>query len=142
MTMDRVILVIAVLAVSGIVTTLEVVGPSIDLLKGSDKTTTETTQAPKTDTTPAPATDTPAVTPDPAVAQPAAAPVAPPVAKAPTATTVSFVHVRVGKSTNTPILFNLDGGVVVELRSDSDPLWQGIRYNGQDAYIYKTYLQY
>lgn len=59
-----------------------------------------------------------------------------------TATTVSFVNMRAGKSTSTPIVAELDGGTIVQLRDDADPTWQGVTYNGKVGYIYKEYLHY
>lgn len=78
------------------------------------------------------ATPTPTSTPTP-TATPAAAP---------TATTNSFVHLRAGKSTATPILVDLDGGTVVTLLPDSNAQWQQVNYNGVVGYIFKSYLAY
>jgi hypothetical protein len=154
LTLDRITLAIAILAISGLVTAAEVMGPSLSFLQLSAKKDTSSQAAPEPVTpsvepsnatvptsgsVPSPTTSTPS---QPAAAASAAAVATPPAAKTPTATTVSFVHVRAGKGTNTPVLFDLEGGVAVELRNDSDPQWQGIRYNGQNAYIYKSYLQY
>lgn len=73
---------------------------------------------------------TPAATPAPAAA---------PAVK--TGITVSYVNVRAGKGTATPIITNLEAGTVVELRSDSNSTWQGITYQGKNGYIFKEYLQ-
>ncbi len=86
-----------------------------------------------------------AVAPPPAAAPAAAPPAAAPVAPAPavkTATTNSFVHFRAGKSTTTPIIADLEAGTTIQLRDDSDATWQGVTYNGQNGYIYRTYIQY
>lgn len=83
--------------------------------------------------------------PAPAVsASPTAAPSATPVPTpaGPTATTNSFVHMRAAKSTNSTILYNLNGGTVVRLLPDVDSTWQQVEYNGTTGYIYKTYLAY
>ncbi len=90
-----------------------------------------------------PVTKTPAVTPKPVTA-PAVAAKTPPVAvpAKPSATTVSFVHMRAAKTTASPILFDLDAGTTVELTDDTSPQWQGVIYKGQAGYIFKTYLQY
>lgn len=74
------------------------------------------------------------------------APVASPPATAPaaapkTATTISFVNVRAGKSTSTPIIMNLEAGTVVQLSEDSTATWQGVTYQGKAGYIFKDYLQ-
>lgn len=74
------------------------------------------------------------------------APVASPPATAPaaapkTATTISFVNVRAGKSTSTPIIMNLEAGTVVQLTEDSTATWQGVTYQGKAGYIFKDYLQ-
>lgn len=77
----------------------------------------------------------------PVVPAPAAtpAPAAAPAAK--TGITVSYVNVRAGKGTATPIITNLEAGTVVELRDDSNSTWQGITYQGKNGYIFKEYLQ-
>jgi uncharacterized protein YgiM (DUF1202 family) len=77
------------------------------------------------------ATPTPASTPTP-VLMPAA----------PTATTISFVHMRSGASTATPIVLDLNGGAVVTLGAYSDSQWQQVNYNGQNGYVFKAYLRY
>ncbi|HVQ43611.1 MAG TPA: SH3 domain-containing protein [Candidatus Saccharimonadia bacterium] len=87
------------------------------------------------------ASSTPSPTLVPVVAPTAAAtPV--PTPATPTATTNSFVHMRSGKSTATPILTDLNGGTVVELLPDSDSQWQQVRYGGLTGYVFKTYLAY
>ena len=75
------------------------------------------------------------------VATPTPAPLASP-SVIPTATTVSFVHMRAGASTATPIVVDLDGGAVVTLGAYVDSQWQQVTYNGQNGYIFKTYLRY
>lgn len=93
---------------------------------------------------------TPRVTPTPVVTtQPTATstPVVTPVATSTprplrTATTNAFVHVRAGASTATAILFDLNGGVTVELLSYQDASWQQVRYNGVTGYIFRSYLTY
>ena len=76
-------------------------------------------------------TATPAPSPTP-LATPAAA----------TATTISFVHMRTGASTATPIVVDLNGGSVVTLGAYSDAQWQQVSYNGQSGYVFKAYLRY
>lgn len=143
-TLDRVAILGITVLIAGFITYIQIAQPDIKQMlniKEAEAPKVETTEPQKetqaepqkpSETTPAP-TSTPAPAPTPA---PAAAPAAK------TATTVSFVHMRTGKSTNTPIVTNLDGGTVVELRSDSDKYWQGVVYQGKNGYIYKTYLQY
>jgi N-acetylmuramoyl-L-alanine amidase len=65
-----------------------------------------------------------------------------PTPSGPAATTNSFVHMRAAASTSSAILYNLNGGTVVQLLSWSDPLWQEVQYNGTTGYVYKTYLAY
>jgi uncharacterized protein YgiM (DUF1202 family) len=139
---DRTILIVSVLLLSALVTLAEVAQPDwSELLHIKKPVSTQTTPAEtkKTDT----ATTTPAPVMTPPAAAPA--PVATPAPAAPavkTTTTVSFVHMRQGKSTSTPILFDLDAGTTVILRDDSDSIWQGVTYQGKNGYIYKSYLQY
>lgn len=59
-----------------------------------------------------------------------------------TATTNSFVHLRQGESTSTPILLNLNGGTVVQLLPISNAQWQEVEYNGVIGYIFRSYLSY
>lgn len=90
----------------------------------------------KTAVTPSPspsATPAPTLVPDPT---PAPTPVAS------TAITVSFVHMRAGASTSTPILTDLNGGTVVTLGAYADNQWQQVFYNGQSGYVFKAYLRY
>lgn len=139
-TLDRVAILIVTALIAGFITYIQVAQPNIKQLlniKEAEAPKVEVTEV-KQEAAPTEQTQTPAA-PTPAPA-PAPAPAAAPAAK--TATTVSFVHMRTGKSTNTPIITNLDGGVVVELRNDSDKYWQGVVYQGKNGYIYKTYLQY
>jgi uncharacterized protein YgiM (DUF1202 family) len=65
-----------------------------------------------------------------------------PTPAAPMATTNSFVHLRAGASTATPILTDLNGGTVVTLGSYSDSQWQEVQYNGLKGYVFKSYLAY
>jgi uncharacterized protein YgiM (DUF1202 family) len=143
MTLDRVIMATAVLLIAGAVTYVEVAHPNLKLSNAPSKTTapsvtkTEEAKPAVTTTPPAPAASQ---------AEPAAAavpaPAPKPAAQGRTATTVSFVHVRAGKATTTPIIMDLDGGVTVQLRTDSNATWQGVTVNGKNGYIYKAYLQY
>jgi hypothetical protein len=142
---DHLFVAVVVLAIGAGVTYLEVAQPSINNLETylgfGGNTATNPSPAPAPAPTPAQAQPIPT----PQAASPAAAattpaPTAVPAAK--TAITVSFVHMRTGKSTGTPVVFDLDGGTTVTLRDDSDPTWQGVTYQGKDGYIYKTYLQY
>ncbi len=87
-------------------------------------------------------TPTPSPTPAPTLT-PAPAPVPTPTpVPVRTAVTNSFVHLRAGASTSTTILANLNGGTVVTLGSYVDSQWQQVQYNGQNGYIFKTYLNY
>ena len=145
-TLDRVAILFITALIASIITYIQVAQPNIkqllnikeaeapkvEVTEQKQQSSTSTEQSQSQPANPAP---NPVATP-----APAPAPVAAPAAK--TATTVSFVHMRTGKSTNTPIITNLDGGVVVELRNDSDKYWQGVIYQGKNGYIYKTYLQY
>ena len=90
-----------------------------------------------------------AATPTPTPKVASATPATPTPAPAPTATpsgpqgvTNSFVHMRAGKTTSTPILADLEAGTRVEILSDSDAQWQQVRYNGNVGYLYKLYLDY
>ena len=143
--LDRIALIFIVALIGLGITYLELnAGQLYERLSGNlGRNTNQAAPAPesKPATEPAKQAAAPAATTAPA-ATPAPAPAAATAPAAKTATTVSFVHVRAGKSTSTSILFNLDGGAVVTLRDDSDPTWQGVTYNGQDGYIYKSYLQY
>jgi hypothetical protein len=76
--------------------------------------------------------------PAPAISRPVAAP-APVVKK--TAITTTLVHFRSQKDVNSKIITDLQPGTVVQLRDDSDGTWQGVSYNGQDGFIFKSYLQ-
>ncbi len=141
---DRLIMMLAVVILAGSITFLEVAfKPSSqinDLLKtGSTPVPAENTPQASPSPSPKPS-PTPAATPVPAVAAPTPTPAPKPSVR--TATTVSFVHFRSGKTTASPIIMDLDGGVVVELRNDSNATWQGVRYKGYNGYIYKSYLQY
>lgn len=89
---------------------------------------------PKATNTPSPS---PSATPTPV---PAPTPAPPPVV--PTATTISFVHMRAGASTGTPILTDLSGGTVLTLSAYADSQWQQVFYNGQSGYVFKAYLRY
>jgi hypothetical protein len=99
---------------------------------------------PATTVTPKPtATPAPTVTANP-ITTPAPTPV-PAATLAPTAgtaTTVSFVRLRAGASTNTAVLAELDGGVTMKLGTYRDSQWQQVFYNGQTGYIYLSYLRY
>jgi uncharacterized protein YgiM (DUF1202 family) len=94
--------------------------------------------SPVTPSTPA-ATATPSVSVAP-TPTPTATPV--PTPSYPTATTVSFVHLRSAKSTSSAILTDLNGGTVVRLLPDADAQWQQVQVNGLTGYIFKTYLAY
>jgi len=92
--------------------------------------------SPKTDAKPS---ASPATTPTPT---PTPAPTPAPTPDARTATTISFVHMRAGASTSTPILTDLNGGTVVTLGTYADSQWQQVYYNGQSGYVFKAYLRY
>jgi hypothetical protein len=81
----------------------------------------------------------PSVTPTPS---PVATPSVTPPPTASTVTTNAFVHMRAAKSTSSAILYNLDGGTVLQLLPDSDAQWQEVGYNGAVGYVFKTYLSY
>ena len=82
-------------------------------------------------------TPTPMITP---TASPTVSPAS--IPSPPTAVTNSFVHLRSGASTNTPIIANLDGGTVVTLGTYVDSQWQAVTVNGQSGYVYRSYLTY
>ena len=85
----------------------------------------------------------PTPTPPPSPSATATPPPTPtPTPAAPTATTISFVHMRSGASTATPIVVDLNGGTVVTLGSYVDSQWQQVSYNGYNGYIFRSYLQY
>lgn len=84
-------------------------------------------------------TPTPSPTPAPT---PTATPTPAPTPVAPTATAISFVHMRAGASRNTPIILDFYGGEVVTLGVYSDRDWQQVVYNGQSGYVFKAYLRY
>lgn len=88
--------------------------------------------SPQATATPIP---TPSVTPTPV-------PTPVPTAAAPTVTTISFVHMRTGASTSTPILTDLNGGTVLTLGAYADSQWQQVYYNGRSGYVFKAYLRY
>ncbi|HSX02350.1 MAG TPA: SH3 domain-containing protein [Candidatus Saccharimonadia bacterium] len=96
----------------------------------------QATPSPSTTPTPPPTT-TPSPSP-----LPTATPTSIPTPAVPTAVTNSFVHLRAGASTATPILADLNGGTVVTLGSYSDSQWQQVQYNGLNGYVYKSYLTY
>lgn len=135
---DHIALVMIVAGLSAGLTYVEVAGlpkiPQVDQLFSQPKA------AAPSPAKPAPASTTAKNSVQPAA--PTAAPPAPAAPAKPTATTVSFVHMRAGKTTASPILFDLDAGTTVELTDDSNPQWQGVVYQGQAGYIFKTYLQY
>ncbi len=87
---------------------------------------------------PAPVVATPE--PAPVVETPVAPVVEAPAAK--TATTVSFVRLRAGKSTTTDVLAELQAGTTVTLLADETSLWQQVQYGNIKGYIYKSYLKY
>lgn len=60
----------------------------------------------------------------------------------PTATTNGFVHLRAGTSTATTDLADLQAGTTVELTGAAIGLWQPVRYNGINGFIYTPYLAY
>jgi hypothetical protein len=49
---------------------------------------------------------------------------------------------RSGKSTATPILYDLNGETVLKRLPDSDAQWQQVEYNGTVGYVFKAYLRY
>ena len=75
-----------------------------------------------------------------AVPTPTAAPQA--VPSGPTATTVSFVHMRAGASTATAIVTDLNAGTVVSLGKYVDSQWQQVSYGSFEGYVYRAYLRY
>jgi uncharacterized protein YgiM (DUF1202 family) len=90
------------------------------------------------------ASPTPTPTPKPTTS-PSATPVATATPAAPaaaTAVTNSFVHLRAGASTGTPIVADLNGGTTVTLGAYRDSQWQQVTYNGVNGYIYRSYLTY
>lgn len=143
MTLDRIMMFSVTFLVAGLITFIQISRPNLQELFNI-----KTAEAPKTASPVKPeATQTPSSTAATTETKPAEQPAAsaqpaPSTPAVKTATTVSFVHMRTGKGTNTPIVMDLDGGTVVQLRSDSDRYWQGITYQGKNGYIYKTYLQY
>jgi uncharacterized protein YgiM (DUF1202 family) len=49
---------------------------------------------------------------------------------------------RAGKATTTAIITDLNAGTIVQLTSDSNVQWQGVSYQGQSGYIFRSYLTY
>lgn len=136
---DHIALVAIIVGLSAALTYIEIAGVpgTASLFKPASPKPAATTPQPA----PAP-TVKPIAVPTPAVAVPAPVPAPPPPAAKPTATTVSFVHMRAAKTTASPILADLDAGTTVELTEDANPSWQGVIYQGQKGYIFKSYLQY
>jgi hypothetical protein len=140
MTLDRIVMVAVVVLLGGGAAYVQVVRPAWakSLQPGKEEAVKEKVAEVKTEAKPQvepPKVVAPTPAPAPVVAPPAAPPQK-------TATTSSFVHMRQGKSTATPILYDLDGGTTVILRDDADPSWQGVIYQGTSGYIYKDYLLY
>jgi hypothetical protein len=59
-----------------------------------------------------------------------------------TATTNGFVHLRAGTSTSTADLADLQAATTVELTGSAVGLWQPVRYQGINGFIYTPYLNY
>lgn len=137
---DHIVLGAIVIGLSAALTYAEVAGvPQLGNLWQASKTPAAPT--PIEPVTP-PAATTPKAAQPPAAAPAVVAPPAPVAPVVPTATTVSFVHMRAAKTTASPILTDLQAGTTVELIDDSNPSWQGVKYQGQTGYIFKSYLQY
>lgn len=96
------------------------------------------TATPQLTATPVPPA-VPNVTPTP-VPTPLPTPV--PTVVVPGAVTNSFVHLRAGASTATPILTDLQAGTRVVLGSYRDSQWQEVTVNGYHGYVFRAYLQY
>ncbi len=102
----------------------------------TDDTSVRPSVSPKATPTPSlVSTPTPTASPVPVVT-PA------PTPAAATATTISFVHMRAGASTSTPIVIDLNGGSVLTLGSYADSQWQQVYYGGRSGYVFKAYLSY
>lgn len=132
------VLVLALLA-AGLTEATLAVG---DRGRTSDDSTLQATTRPTVSTKPS---DTPVASTTPsASATPKATPTPTPAPTpaGPVATTNAFVHMRAAASTSSAILYNLNGGTVVQLLPWSDQLWQEVQYNGTTGYIYRTYLAY
>lgn len=95
---------------------------------------------PKVPATPKPVTPaSPTVAPTPAPAPVTPAPAAVPL---PTATVNGFVHMRADRSTAAVIITDLYAGNTVQYTQVDAGLWQAVIYQGQNGFVYKTYLNY
>jgi len=79
---------------------------------------------------------------EPAPAAPAPAPTPTPAATLPTATINGYVHMRADRSTASAIIADLYAGYIVSYHQVDAGLWQFVTYQGQNGYVYKTYLNY
>jgi len=77
---------------------------------------------------------------EPAPAAPAPAPT--PAATLPTATINGYVHMRADRSTASAIIGDLYAGYAVNYQQVDAGLWQFVTYQGQNGFVYKTYLNY
>jgi uncharacterized protein YgiM (DUF1202 family) len=123
------ITVMALMATALTETSLALGKPQTTSPEPAHKTATVTT---KKKTVTVVATPTPAPT-------PAATPAVP---ATPTATVNGFVHMRASATTSSAIITDLNAGDVVSYTQEDDGLWQAVTYQGQNGFIYKSYLNY
>jgi hypothetical protein len=113
---------------------------SITLAHAGSKRTAAVHQLPSASPTPSATplpSSTPSATPTPT---PVATPLSTPTQR--TAVTNGFVHMRVGKSTSSAIVVDLQAGSTVVLGSDETSLWQESTFGSYHGYIWKSYLNY
>lgn len=72
----------------------------------------------------------------------AAKPATPTAPQVKTASTTTFVNVRLGKGTTTPVVMKIEPGMIVQLGNESDAKWQSVRYGGKSGFVFKEYLQF
>ena len=128
--------------------TIETTGPTENTpapTEGTDATTspTEETQAtttPTEDTTEPPVTDAPNTDPTFATEVPTESPVETFVDVVETVYAISTVNVRSGPSTDDMIVGSLSYGESVQRTGIGNKGWSRVDYNGEEAYVYASYL--
>ena len=138
---DRLILAVTVVVLAALLTTVELLHPSLHLGDGISLTSSQ----------PAPASSASATTakvsssshqPSSGPASTATIPTSSTSLASKTAITTSLVHLRSGESVNSSIIAEINGGTTVQLGSDADADWQQVSYQGKTGFIYRAYLQY
>ncbi len=137
---DRFVLAVVILLLAAPVTYLELAQPSLQQIQHAASQIFKALPAAGNTTAPAQATTASAPAANNAGGLPATANTT--QATPQTATTISYVHLRSGKSVDSAILMEIPAGITVQLRNDANPTWQGVVYQGKDGYIYRAYLQY